>query len=558
MNRLFILASILLIITAVAWGGGQVDQEKASETVKTVYENSWENYRDEPITLTIFFDYPNDLNISYIEGSDLLVPKTVREETGVSLKSTQGVDATEQSLNLLAASGDYPDLMFIKNERPIAAAFIANSQIWAFDDLKDKYGIDVIRHININQRFTQRSRFMTDKIYYITNHGWHDEHMDSPWIVKWQTGPFVNEKWYKQLGSPAINSFDDLISFGKNAKAATSRFESPIWIHRDTNRGMFNEPAEVEKLFQYYGLNDPSTYWKVGGTHKFAIQAPAYIDLVRDLNRMVHEEMLNPLIWTASKADKLAMVMNGSCVVVLNDDTDNLLKRSVGMQAKYPDERYVMLAPFSANPAKYQFTAAGFPGAGGDTGGWCVPISGKNTIRSAAFVDYIMSDHFQRMNQWGLEGVHYTMVDGTPQWKSEFIGKDRDYLLENYGVNVYGGLIRDDYWAMIERLQRMPEMTEGLDTLRPALNRFVNLTFVPEAVQNPYPSDSEELKIYSQIKETFGDELAKIILNSPNERVESDVKALLARIEKMGLSKLNAFQQKTAESFADIVKNYKY
>jgi putative aldouronate transport system substrate-binding protein len=557
MKKVFVIILVLLLASTVLWAASQQEEEgETTQQLDPTLENSWESFKDDPIVLEVFADSPNALFTEHLSEATLLIPRVMKEETGVTLNVRQAVDSSDQSLNLIIASGSYPDLMIVNTDRQVAAALIENDQIWSFEDLEARYGVDTISHMNVNQRFSLRSKFDNDKIYYLTAYGWHDEHSDSPWIVKWQSGTYVNEKWYKAVGSPPINSFDDLMETAKKMRDANPRMEYPFIVHRSTGTGHFNEPAEVVRLKQYYGLNDPTTYWKLGETHKFIIQAPAFLDLVKDLNRMEHEELFNPIIWTGSKNDKLGLVFNGLPAFVLNGDADNLAQRNTALQEKYPDERWIMLPPFPADPTKYRYTTTGSVGAGGDNG-WTIPKTGKNDLRRLAFVDYIMSDHFQKLNAFGREGYEHEIVDGVPVFKSPFAEMGRAELRDQYGFNILGGMIRDDYWDMIRRQQQAPEMLEAINTLRPAIDNFKDLTFVPEAVEISYPADSEELKIYSQIKETFGDELLKIILNSPPERVEADYAALLAKVENMGIAKLNAFQQQAAESFQQNVQKYK-
>jgi len=556
MRRTFIvLLTVMLLVCSLVWGGGEKEVE-AKEVVKREFENSWENYKDEPITLAVFADNPN-LDSATFEKYDTLIPQLVREETGVTLDFTEAVDSSEQSLNLLIASGDYPDILFInirKHTQP-ALSMIENDQIWAFDDLKEKYGIDTLKHISVNQRFYLRTLFGTDKICYLTNMGVPDEHMDSPWLVRWQTGTYINEKLYKALGSPPVNSFEDLMNVAERIKAQNPRIEFPINVTRSTGKRKFNEAAEFNALKMYYGLNDPTSYWKLGEEHKFYFQAPAFIDLLKDFNKMYNRGLISPIIWTGSKSDKMGQLFSGAAAITLNGDADNLEKYTTTLQAKFPDERYIMLPPYPGRP-KYEFTAAGHYGRGGQSG-WAIPKGGKNTLRALAVVDYLMSDHFQLLMQYGREGREHDIVGGMPVLKPEIAALPGTDIMGKYYFNPCEGNFRNNYWAMIQRQQRLPSMLEAIKVLKPAADKYKNLLFMPEAVDVSYPAGSEELKIYSVIRETFGDELTRIV-QGPPDRVESDYKALLAEIEKMGLSKLNAFQQRAAEEFAEKVKIYKY
>jgi putative aldouronate transport system substrate-binding protein len=555
MKKALFLLTLMVLVGSVVWAGGTKEGE-TKELVKTEFEKSWENYKDEPITLTLYSDDKNMEEKEFMRYTQL-IPQLMRDTTGVTLDIRKAVDASEQSINLLIAGGEYPDLMLINTKRQPAVSLVENERIWAFDDLKDKYGIDPIKNININQRFAIRSRFMRDKLYYLTTYGLHPDHLESPWLVKWMTGVSVNGKQYKDIGSPPIKSFDDLMDVAQKIKAKFPRVEFPLMITRSTGRGPFNEPGEIGKMLLYYGLNDPTTYWKLGQPRKFYFQTEAFLDLIKDFNKMLQLELVSPIIWTGSKQDKLALVYNGNAAFEVNSDGDNVQSRNKVVKKKFPDEYYVMLPAFSAHP-KYKFGAADTIGLGGALG-WCIPKGGDNTLRSLVFVDYMMSQDFQILNQYGREGVEHDIVKGMPVLKPELIkmGPTSEASEQKYDFNVLGGAFRDAFWKLVDRQFTMPELLDSLKTLKPVADKFHDLTFVPEAADAPYPEGSEELKIYSVIRETFGDELTTII-QGPPEKVESDYKALLAKVEGMGLQKLNDFQEKYAQSYADLIKKYRY
>ena len=558
-GRIMAAVIAMLLMAGAAWGAGRPDAE-TTEVVKTEFENSWENYKSEPITLTVFADDPNFDSATFNVGGgryDTKVMQYTREDTGVTLSVRDAPDRSEQALNLLIASGDYPDIMFVSlsgHPQP-ALSLIENDQIWAFEDLKEKYQVDVIRHMNVNQRFSVRARFMKDKSYYATTYGLTDEQLNSEWAVRWQIGAAMNKKLYGDVGSPPIKSFQDLFRVAEAIRAKEPRVEFPIMPTRSTGPGAFNEPAEFTMLQRYYGLNDPRSYWKVGGGHKFYFQAPAFMDLLKDFNEMVNRELINPINWTGSKSDKWDQMMNGSAAIELDTDADNMERIDVAIRQKFPNESYIMMPPFGGRP-QYKFTATGEFGAGGGSG-WCIPKGGKNTLRAAAFVDYLMSDAFQKMQIYGREGQEHDMVGGVPVLKQEIKGMgDGTDITLIYGFNLFGGGIRSDYWQMIRRQQDLESMARAMKVLRPVIDGYRDLTFVAEAASAPYPVGSEELKVYSNIKETFGDELTRIV-QGPPARVEADYKALLAKVEGMGLPMLNAFQEKIAKDFAETVKKYK-
>jgi len=549
-----------MLAGTMAMAGGKTETPESPKaasggTMVSNPEKSWETFKNDPVTLSLYVDDKNMDPKVFMEYK-ALIPKLMKEQTGVTLNIRTAVDQSETSINLMIASGEYPDLMFLDVTRQAAKTLIDNDLIWSFDELKSKFGMDVINRMNINQRFTQRRIFSNDNIYYATAYGFNDTHVNSPWLVKWQTGGYINETLWKGVGSPAIKSMADLMKVAQDIKTKYPRVEFPISVTRNTGTGMFNEAAEFSALRMYYGLNDPSTYWTVGKGYKFYIQAPAFLDMLKDVNKMVNLELISPVMWTGSKNDKMATVFNGIACFELNGDADNFTWYNQELQKKYPNEQYVMLPPFGAN-AKYQFTTAGTYGSGGNFG-WCVPKSAKDPARVAAYIDYMLSDDFQKMNVYGREGIEHTIVDGVPKLtpailNMETTGTD---IAGEYGFNVLGGAVRDNYWQMMQRLQRFDDMRQGIAVLKPAIDKYKDLNTAAENVNLAYPADSEEVKIYSQIKEVFGDELMKILLG-PSDKVEASYAALLARVEKMGLQKLADFQNKAALNQAEVIKKYR-
>jgi ABC-type glycerol-3-phosphate transport system substrate-binding protein len=310
---------------------------------------------------------------------------------------------------------------------------------------------------------------------------------------------------------------------------------------------------------RFYGLNNPQTYWTVGqDSHKFYFQAPAFVDLLKDFNEMWNRELVNPVIWTGSKNDKWGLLFSGVAAIEMDGDSDNITRITQALQEKFPDEHYMPIPAFGADPSKgYNYTAASSIRGGGN--GWAIPKGGKNSLRAAAFVDYIMSDYYQKLAVYGREGEEHTIgSDGMPQLMPEILklGDGTD-IVDKYHFNPLGGSIRNDYWMMIARQQRMPEMKESLDIMKPVLDKWVDLTFAPEAIDIPYPAGSNELKIYSVIKEAFGDEVTRIIQGSA-ANVERDYADLLKKIEGMGLATLNAYQEAAAKAFSETVKKYKF
>ena len=170
-----------------------------------------------------------------------------------------------------------------------------------------------------------------------------------------------------------------------------------------------------------------------------------------------------------------------------------------------------------------------------------------------------MSEHHQKMQQFGDEGVHHDVVDGWPAMRPEILEEyraDRIAASNKYNFNHWHGAFRDDFWAMVKRQQEQLPMVEALNVIRPALENFQDTSVSAEAAPVNYATDSEELKIYSAIREVLGDGVTRIVLQSDD--VEGDYAVLMERVEELGVQVLNDLHTQHMIDFDALIAQYNY
>ena len=99
-------------------------------------------------------------------------------------------------------------------------------------------------------------------------------------------------------------------------------------------------------------------------------------------------------------------------------------------------------------------------------------------------------------------------------------------------------------------------MVEALNVIQPALENFQDTSVSAEAAPVNYETDSEELKIYSAIREVLGDGATRIVLQSDD--VAGDYAALLERIEELGVGVLNDLHTQHMIDFDALIEKYNY
>ncbi len=196
-------------------------------------ERPWEAFKDEPITLTIWVDggwpFPEVTN-----NPDSWLRTRMREETGVSADLLPGAGWGPEGLNLFIASGDYPDIMLLRQATQPTQLLVENDVIYSWNEIKDLYGIDVLTEMNINTRFNQRLRYDSHDLYLSAFYSIPDRYLDSPWVVKYQTGTMINDTVYEELGRPPLDSMDAMIDAAVQARDLyPERFRYPILTVRN-------------------------------------------------------------------------------------------------------------------------------------------------------------------------------------------------------------------------------------------------------------------------------------------------------------------------------------
>ena len=522
-------------------------------------QKPWEAFKDEPITLDIWVDggwpFPEVTN-----NPDSWLRQKMREDTGVTVDLRPGAGWGPEGLNLFIASGEYPDIMLLRQATQPTQILVENDVIYSWNEIKDLYGIDVMTEMNINTRFNQRLRYGRDDLYISAFYSIPDRYLDSPWVVKFMSGTMINDTVYEQMGRPPIDSMDAMVDAAVQARNMyPDRFRHPVMDVRNAGvENRWNLPHNIDRWRVFYDLRNPEDYNTAGEPHRFFFQTDAFVDMLQDLNHMESLGLFNPIIWTTTESqEKLALLNRGEIFIEGEDDADNVGGRTRSLQEIYPGERYAFLPRFSADPAKYRNYPSGRVSVGWL--GLTLPKNKENTLRAAAYVAYLMSEYFQKLQQFGEEGVHHDVVDGWPAMKPEIQAEyqaDRTVAGLKYNFNLWHGAFRDDFWAMVKRQQEQQSMVEALNVIQPALENFQDTSVSAEAAPVNYETDSEELKIYSAIREVLGDGATRIVLQSDD--VAGDYAALLERIEELGVGVLNDLHTQHMIDFDALIEKYNY
>ncbi|MDB4867122.1 MAG: polysaccharide transporter substrate-binding protein [Cohnella sp.] len=397
---LAILALIIVLIAASCSKSASQDPGKGTPSSSPSGTQSATASADDktPITLTMFGADPNP----NWENMESPVGKKITEITGVKLQMEYAIGDQKQKISLMAASGEYPDLIFAHGNENIlvdAGAYLD------LTDLIEKYGPNIKK---LYGDYLSRLRWngQDKSIYYLGSFGVNDK--------QWKpaTGFELQHAVVKDLGYPKLKTLQD--------------FENAIKTYKDKHPTIDGQPTIGLSLladdWRYKitvtnpavfstGGPDDGEWWVDPETHKakFHYTRPEEKEYFKWLNHMNAVGLLDKESFVQKYDQYNAKISSGRVIALADANWEYVDAERALRQAGKDDRMYGMYPITLREDIKYaDFQSAGY------SAGWGVGISktAKDPVRAIKFLDWLASDEAQILNYWGIEGVHYKIENG--------------------------------------------------------------------------------------------------------------------------------------------------
>jgi putative aldouronate transport system substrate-binding protein len=394
---------------------------------------SWAFAADAPITFSLFSADPNP-NWAGMQDE---VGKAITAKTGVTLKVEFPVGSADQKIALIAASGQYPDLISPKGQ---SASLIDAGALLDLTDLIDKYAPHIKAMLG-DQMKRLRYNSKDKAIYFVPNNeAFNQTNFDTDAWFKLQLGAL------KEAGYPKVKTLQDyekvIASYVK--KHPTTADGKPTlglslladdWriVISTTNPAFWATGAPDDGEFYI----DPKTF--KAQEHYFRPEEREYF---RWLNHMNDIGLLDKESFIQKYDQYKAKIAQGRVVGLIDADWEvneaiNALKSDNRFDQTYG--RFGVVTKEGIKPAYNQLT--------GFNGGWGVAItkSCKDPVRAIKFLDWLASDEAQVLNNWGIEGKHYKVVGGKRVIPDEVLAEktnDNNAFTKKTGIGNYNISLR--------------------------------------------------------------------------------------------------------------------
>lgn len=395
---------------------------KPAGTTTTGQQTTTETAQKEPVTLTIFQDAPDRYNGAWKWGDDPVTAK-VTELTGISLEYEYATTTGgEQLSTMLAAGQDLPDLVHTTNE---SRANMIMSQGFALSmtKLADEYNQDFYTWCPeefITIFADENGDLFAPPQGFFGNITENDEIL-APMTV---AGININMPLYKQLGEPAIDTWDQVYDILVAAKATGITF--PLYMDHGYIKGVANTPTNtVQMLTKCFG--GTSVPWvQSDDSVLLNVRQQQYLDVIKYLNKCYRAGLINPENFTISTDEVYFDIAERGQIFMHIGHGWNIYRATKAGQTK--DAIYWPI-DFPAGPGVKQedikfrdydrSTVSTYAGV-------FIMKDTKHPDRCIDFVTFLLSDDGQMLQREGLEGSSYNMVNGKMVYTEERVRLEQE------------------------------------------------------------------------------------------------------------------------------------
>ncbi|ADL49827.1 ABC transporter substrate-binding protein [Clostridium cellulovorans] len=357
------------------------------------------------------------------------IAKKITEKTGVSLKIDYPVGGNNQKVPLMIASGEYPDLIYAKGD---TTKLVEAGALVPLDDLIDKYGPNIKKlygdYLNRLRFSSEDKKIYTLGVYGVNNANW-----------KPDGSMQIQNAVLEDAGYPQVKTLDDVYKLIKNYKAKYPTINGQETIGMSLCADDWRWLITVGNPSGFVLGQGDNGQWKVDPeTYKaeYKFLDPQMKEYYTWLNKLYKEGLLDPESFTQKYDQYIAKLSTGR-VLLISDAYWDYKDANISLNANNQANRtFFPLAVTLNDKVKFNMTNAGYSGASGVG----ITTSCADPERAIKFIDWLCTDEAQILNNWGIEGVNYEIVDGkrvVPQAEKDKKNTDKDYGKKT-GLGQYG------------------------------------------------------------------------------------------------------------------------
>lgn len=508
------------------------------------------------------------------------VAKKIEADTGVTMDI---LNHDDQKWPVMLASGDLPDLILMDGRN--MKELIEGDHILALDDMVKQYGTNITKNVSQSTLDYARKYYSngTGKLYTLLTTG-------GPWPKRYKyqdVSLSVRWDYYKELGYPEFNSYDDLLKVLKDMQDK----------HPKNEQG---QKAYSLSVWSDWGLW-PYNVWFAYSRGRIVVGPGTVMEMDYSDGKFKNAIMEDDSgIW-----DGLTFFNKASRLGIL--DPESLTQKYQNVVEKHNAYRvYANLASWPYGGANKQMVAEGTPNKGlmplpplkganrfqynsifnsNGTYTWVIPKKSKDPVRAMQLIDYFYNYDNARYILSGIQGEDWSVENGKPKLTADHVQKyiaDANFQ-EQQGYWKYhkmlgfswgtispaDGVVLDlhsssDIWS-----QQLTELDKDFNAkygveypgqyvenmVKNGEVRIGDYPAIPAAIDVD-PAEKEEIsRIDAQIAEAVTRASAKIVLAKSEVEFNTEKLKLREELKKLNIDKSYEFWNKYYTAGFAVVKD---
>jgi len=399
------------LMLSACTNNGAVSNEGAGNTEPSATNQSGEQGEsggttDELVTLRVLI---METGSKWNKYPDSAVAKDIAEKIGVKIEY---VEADENKFNVLLAGGDLPDIVRADVNK-FEKQLIEGELIIPMDDLLAEHGKDITANIGTVVDYSRKNWSNdTGKLYFLPPQV---QPKPGTAISPITIGPTIRWDWYKEIGAPEIATMEDLLNAVEQIvkNHPTTEDGKPVYgVSMWQDWGLWPYLIPPITFTELTGVTSDLTATTVGGSNFISTLTDETSNfwVAMDFYNKAHRRgLLDPDSLTMKNNDYMAKATAGQIVVgpatwAMGD-----------FNAQHPegDKGYIVV------PAGKLAWTGGVNPLGWQDKTYAISKSSKHPEKAMQFLNYIYSYEGARTMYNGVEGTHWTMVDGKPTLTEE-------------------------------------------------------------------------------------------------------------------------------------------
>jgi len=411
---LFAVSAVFLLVTVLAGcsnSGGNDPKEttaatnstnKGTEATDAPKEEAWQ-FGSSPLEFSAYTHYSWQDFPETMDANPFW--KYLKDNKQVTIKPIHAKGNAPTLMQTMIASDDLPDLIYGNRYDPDIERLIENNKLVALDPYLDKYP-NLKKWINPNYLDLLRSE--DGKLYKFPN--WYTEKPTNT------AGYVVNKKIYAELGSPPLETTDDLYAYLKAVKAKYGDKVVPL----DLDRG-----SEIQGMgLIYAGFGEENIYKSLSSDVQGAVKSNEIVSIFTDptfresqkyLAKLYNEKLITQDWWTQVRDNVLERLMTGRVAVYVGSGVTTFASRGdMALKEKDPNDGYFMIWPIhKAGLDKNKIYAGGWDGLGWNI--TTITTAAKDPEKIFAFLDWMTGPEGMTIQFFGPEGGNWKGFDENEQ-----------------------------------------------------------------------------------------------------------------------------------------------